>query len=109
MSNKLWGGRFTGKTDPLMEAFNASIHFDRRLWRPTSRAARPMPRAWPAGMLTETEAEQLVTGLEQVGANGKRAPLSCNLAMRISTRQRTAADRIDWPGGGQAAHRTQPQ
>ncbi|KAJ1339873.1 argininosuccinate lyase [Batrachochytrium salamandrivorans] len=29
---QLWGGRFTGKTDPLMEAFNASI-FDRRLWR----------------------------------------------------------------------------
>ena len=29
MTKKLWGGRFTGKTDPLMEAFNASIHFDR--------------------------------------------------------------------------------
>jgi argininosuccinate lyase len=32
MSNKLWGGRFTGKTDPLMEEFNASIRFDQRLW-----------------------------------------------------------------------------
>ena len=31
MSTKLWGGRFTGKTDPVMEKFNASISFDRRL------------------------------------------------------------------------------
>lgn len=29
---KLWGGRFTGKTDPLMEKFNESLPFDRRMW-----------------------------------------------------------------------------
>ncbi len=28
---KLWGGRFSGKTDPVMEEFNASIRYDRRL------------------------------------------------------------------------------
>ena len=28
---KLWGGRFDGKTDPIMEKFNASIDYDRRL------------------------------------------------------------------------------
>lgn len=30
---KLWGGRFTGATDPVMEKFNASIHYDKRMWR----------------------------------------------------------------------------
>ena len=30
---KLWGGRFTGKTDPLMEKFNESLPFDKRMWR----------------------------------------------------------------------------
>ena len=30
---KLWGGRFTGKVDPLMERFNESLPFDRRMWR----------------------------------------------------------------------------
>ena len=30
---KLWGGRFTGDTDPLMEKFNESLPFDKRLWR----------------------------------------------------------------------------
>ena len=30
---KLWGGRFTGLTDPLMEKFNESLPLDRRMWR----------------------------------------------------------------------------
>ena len=30
---KLWGGRFTGATDPLMEKFNESLPFDKRMWR----------------------------------------------------------------------------
>lgn len=32
-SKKLWGGRFTGDVDPLMEKFNESMPFDKRLWR----------------------------------------------------------------------------
>lgn len=30
---KLWGGRFTGATDPLMERFNESLPFDKRMWK----------------------------------------------------------------------------
>ena len=29
---KLWGGRFTGETDPIMEAFNRSMGYDQRMW-----------------------------------------------------------------------------
>jgi len=29
---KLWGGRFSGQTDPLMDKFNSSLPFDRRLF-----------------------------------------------------------------------------
>lgn len=32
-SNKLWGGRFTGKTDPVMEKFNNSIGYDKIMWK----------------------------------------------------------------------------
>ena len=32
-SDKLWGGRFEGATDALVEAYTASIDFDRRLYR----------------------------------------------------------------------------
>jgi hypothetical protein len=31
-AKKLWGGRFTGAVDPLMEKFNESLPFDKRLW-----------------------------------------------------------------------------
>jgi argininosuccinate lyase len=67
LSKKLWGGRFTGKTDPLMEQFNASIGFDRQLCQADIRGSQAYARALArAGLLTEVEAEQLVTGLEQV-------------------------------------------
>jgi len=29
---KLWGGRFSGATDPLMDKFNASLPFDKILY-----------------------------------------------------------------------------
>ena len=29
---KLWGGRFTGTTDPIMHAFNESLSYDKRMW-----------------------------------------------------------------------------
>ena len=31
MTNKMWGGRFSSKTDTLIEKINASIKFDYRL------------------------------------------------------------------------------
>src|SRR5947209_2543640 len=33
MSNKMWGGRFTASPDAVMEEINASIDFDRHLYR----------------------------------------------------------------------------
>ena len=30
--SKLWGGRFTGKTDPVMEQFNLSLDVDKVMW-----------------------------------------------------------------------------
>ena len=30
--SKLWGGRFTGKTDPVMEQFNDSLYVDKVMW-----------------------------------------------------------------------------
>jgi argininosuccinate lyase len=38
---KLWGGRFTGKTDPLMEKFNESLPFDKRMWAEDIRVGMP--------------------------------------------------------------------
>lgn len=73
MSNKLWGGRFTGKTDPLMEKFNASINFDKRMWAVDIQGSQAYARALvPAGIITQAEADQLVVGLAQVADEWRR-------------------------------------
>lgn len=65
--SKLWGGRFTGATDPLMEKFNASIHFDKRLARADIEGSRAYATALrKAGLITEEEAETLRSGLSRV-------------------------------------------
>ncbi|KAJ3299502.1 hypothetical protein HK104_008691 [Borealophlyctis nickersoniae] len=64
---QLWGGRFTGKTDPLMEAFNASLSFDRRMWQADIWGSQAFAKALAkSGILTEAERDQLVEGLRKV-------------------------------------------
>lgn len=43
---KLWGGRFTGGTDPLMEKFNESLPFDKRMWAEDIRVRGTGQRLW---------------------------------------------------------------
>src|SRR5437016_3144726 len=40
MSNKMWGGRFTASPDTVMEEINASIDFDRHLYRQDIAASK---------------------------------------------------------------------
>ncbi|KAI3432886.1 hypothetical protein D9Q98_010468 [Chlorella vulgaris] len=64
---KLWGGRFTGKTDPLMEKFNESLPFDKRMWAEDVRGSQAYAKALAkAGVLTEEEASTIVEGLSKV-------------------------------------------
>ncbi|TPX39281.1 argininosuccinate lyase [Synchytrium endobioticum] len=63
----LWGGRFTGKTDPLMEAFNASFSFDQRLCKADIRGSQTYAKALSrTGLISSEECDKLVSGLEQV-------------------------------------------
>lgn len=67
MSTKLWGGRFTGATDPLMEKFNASINFDKRLWQADIQGSQAYARALArAGILTSAESDLIDAGLEEI-------------------------------------------
>jgi argininosuccinate lyase len=66
---KLWGGRFEQKTDSAVERFTASIHFDRALARFDLRGsiahAQMLRRV---GLVSEADEQQLVDGLQQIGA-----------------------------------------
>jgi len=63
----LWGGRFTGQTDPLMARFNASLPFDWRLWDADITGSIAWARAIArAGLLTADERDQIIAGLAAV-------------------------------------------
>lgn len=76
-STKLWGGRFTGKVDPVMEQFNASISYDKRLWRADIQASKAYAAGLAdpqCGILTAHEASEIARGLslvEQEWASGQ--------------------------------------
>ena len=40
MTNTMWGGRFAASPAEIMEEINASIDFDKRLWRHDIRASK---------------------------------------------------------------------
>ncbi|XP_076453308.1 argininosuccinate lyase-like isoform X2 [Babylonia areolata] len=70
--SKLWGGRFTGATDPVMEAFNASIGYDKRMWKADIEGSQAYIKAIEkVGIVTAKERDSILKGLEQVKAEWK--------------------------------------
>ncbi|KIK08733.1 hypothetical protein K443DRAFT_532483 [Laccaria amethystina LaAM-08-1] len=65
---KLWGGRFTGKTDPLMHAFNQSLRYDQRMHAADIRGSIAYAKSLTlVGILTKDEERRIVEGLKIVG------------------------------------------
>ncbi|KAG2157354.1 putative argininosuccinate lyase [Suillus clintonianus] len=65
---KLWGGRFTGTTDPLMHAFNQSLKYDQRMHAADIRGSIAYAKALRrVGLLTEEEEVKMTQGLDAVG------------------------------------------
>ena len=66
-STKLWGGRFSGATDPTVERFSASIHFDQALARYDIRGsiahAQMLART---KLIPDEDAETLIAGLRAI-------------------------------------------
>mmetsp|Transcript_41776 Transcript_41776/g.87676 ORF Transcript_41776/g.87676 Transcript_41776/m.87676 type:complete len:469 (+) Transcript_41776:233-1639(+) len=63
------GGRFKGGTDPIMEKFNESINFDKRMWAQDLRGSIAYAKAIEkVGILTAEESSTIVSGLEKVHA-----------------------------------------
>jgi argininosuccinate lyase len=66
-THKLWGGRFAGRTSPIMDAVNRSIGVDFRLWPFDVRLSKAWAVAlWGAGVLTLEESKELERGLDAV-------------------------------------------
>jgi len=66
---KLWGGRFTQPMDELMERFNRSFDFDRRLYAADIQGSMAYAKALArARIITREERDLLLEGLSQVQA-----------------------------------------
>ena len=60
---KLWGGRFSEDIDPLMEKFNESLSFDRRMAQEDIRGSMGYARALAkTGIITDDEPVLTVWG-----------------------------------------------
>jgi len=80
LKNKMWGGRFSGQTDELMERFNASFGFDRRLYAADIRGSITYAAGLArARLITEEEAQQLADGLRQVLAEFEAGTFAAQL------------------------------
>ena len=79
---KLWGGRFQKETDALVEAFNASIDFDKRLYAEDIRGSMAHCRMLAAcGIISRAEAELIIEGLHEIKAEIERGEFVFSAAM----------------------------
>jgi len=63
----LWGGRFTESTDAFVQAFTASVEFDRRMAREDIQGSiAHATMLAEQGILTETETHIIIDGLRQI-------------------------------------------
>jgi argininosuccinate lyase len=72
-AQRTWGGRFATKPAELMQRINASISFDKRLWREdiaASKAHAAMLRE--QAIIGEADAAAILEGLDQIAAEYER-------------------------------------
>jgi argininosuccinate lyase len=66
-TDKLWGGRFTEATDAFVEAFTASVNFDRRLARYDIQGSVAHAKMLgKIGILNQTELDNILRGLDNI-------------------------------------------
>src|SRR5579864_268786 len=67
MANKMWGGRFGQKPDPLMEEINVSIDVDRKLYRQDIAASKAHAAMLAkSGIITAQDAKKIAHGLDTI-------------------------------------------
>jgi argininosuccinate lyase len=69
VTNIMWGGRFQASPAAIMEEINASIDFDKRLWRHDIMASKAhCAMLATTGIITKKEADEITRGLDMVAA-----------------------------------------
>src|SRR5690348_16097569 len=67
MSNKMWGGRFTSEPDAVMAEINASVDFDRGLFRQDIAASKAHAEMLAEkGVISKEDAQKIAHGLDTI-------------------------------------------
>ncbi len=93
-ADKLWGGRFSESTDAFVEAFTASIDFDKRLYKHDIEGSRAHAQMLnKVGLLSDKEVTDILQGLDEIQdeiENGqfkwslKREDIHMNIEARLT-------------------------
>ncbi len=68
-SNKMWGGHFSSAPDEIMQAINASISFDKRLYAQDIQGSIAHAKMLAKqDILTDAEAKEIIQGLTEIKA-----------------------------------------
>lgn len=82
VSQKTWGGRFSGETNTRVELFTESISFDQRLYKQDILASQAHARMLAeVGVLTGAEAEQIVGALSEIQGTIERGEMAYSISL----------------------------
>src|SRR5260370_4840937 len=107
MSNKMWGGRFGESPDAVMDEINASIDFDRHLYRQDIAASKAHAAMLARqGIISTHDAASIAQGLDTILSEIDTGTLSFSRALEdihmnaespLSVLIRPAAARLHTP------------
>lgn len=79
---KLWGGRFSKNTNELVDAFNASIDFDKRLYREDIRGSiAHAGMLAKCGIISVEDSEKIIAGLKGILADIEAGNFNFDVAL----------------------------
>ena len=82
MSNRMWGGRFGGSPDDIMEEINASIGFDQRLFAKDIRGSLAHAQMLvKQGIISAEDGTAIADGLNQIEAEIKDGTFTFSRAL----------------------------
>ncbi len=102
MAEKPWGGRFREETLKIVEAFTASIGFDRRMFKQDVRGSIAHAKMLGArGIISPAEAEALAAGLAAVAEGIERGEIAMSEALEDihMNVEKALTDRVGAVGG----------
>ena len=81
-SEKLWGGRFTEATDEFVEQFNASVSFDKRLYKQDILGSKVHAQMLARiGVLNSNDCEKLLKALDAIQAEIENGEFNWDAAL----------------------------